>query len=84
MGVEASSSKAVLEKTFKGYLLRLLLLLVGQLQDSSSIWGSAPLTEGTSGSRTHVLEVIHHLIKEYSITKWFLTVKGRAMEKKSL
>lgn len=30
----------------------------------------------------HVFEVMHHLIKEYSITKWFLTDEGRAVEKK--
>lgn len=28
--------------------------------------------------------MIHHLVKEYSITKWFLTVERRAIEKKSI
>lgn len=30
----------------------------------------------------HIFEVLHHLIKECSVTKWFLTVGGRAVEKK--
>lgn len=30
----------------------------------------------------HVFEVIYHLMKEYSITKWLLTVKGRTIEEK--
>lgn len=29
----------------------------------------------------HIFEVLHHFIKECSVSKWFLTVEGRAVEK---
>lgn len=32
----------------------------------------------------HIFEVLHHLIKEYGVIKCFLTVEGRAFEKKSI
>lgn len=32
----------------------------------------------------HIFEVLHHFIKECSVSKWFLTVEGRAVEKKSM
>lgn len=30
----------------------------------------------------HIFEVLHHLINECAVTKWFLTVEGRAVKKK--
>lgn len=32
----------------------------------------------------HIFEVLPHLIKEYSVTKWFLTLEGRAVGKQSI
>lgn len=79
MGIEASSNKAILKKTFKEE--NPTTSAAFRVNDKIHVVCEEHLsTEERSKTRMRVFEAIHHLIKAYSVTKWFLAVEERAIE----